>query len=152
MIKRSQQKPTITAGAYSAGDAVGGLLTFDLSLNNFNEATIFTASLVDLGKQSVTINLILFTQTFAATANNAPFDPVDADMDNYLGSIQFAAGNYTAFNDSSACSVLAIGLAYYSTDPLGRIYGQLHLPVGSAPTYTSTQDLIVTLYALQERG
>jgi len=142
MIKFTQQRPTITAGAYSSGDAIGGLLTF-----NTASGTIISATLSDLAKQSSAIDLVLFSESFTATADNAAFDPWDGAMRNCLGVLSFAAANYAAFNDSSIATLHNIQKAIYSTEGLGKIYGQL-ISRGT-PTYASTEDLAVSLWIAQ---
>lgn len=142
--------PTITAGAYSAGDALGGLLTFATANRSSGLAiTILSAQILDLHKQSAATDLVLFDRTFTATADNDPFDVGDADLPNWRGAIEFVAGDYFAFNDSSAASwpqttansgfpILLNGTS---------LFGQL--VTRGTPTYNTTSDITVGLTILQ---
>lgn len=137
------QTPTITAGAYSIGDAVGGLLTFaDAALGNGREAEIKTLVIVDRGQQEVALDLVLFDRTFTATVDNAAFDPTDADLANTIGMIPVLPEHYTRFVDNSLAMIRPVGL-YFTTGANANIYGQL--VVRGIPTYASTGDLTVKL-------
>ncbi|MDZ4766519.1 MAG: hypothetical protein SGI73_18435 [Chloroflexota bacterium] len=126
--------PTITAGAYSSGDALGGKLTF--MLGSLSSGVIQSLRLVDLAKQNAEIDLVLFGADFSATADNAVFDPSDADLANCLGAIKIANSSYASFNDSALASVYGIGLTFQTGS---AIYGQL--VVRGTPTYASTSDI-----------
>lgn len=145
--------PTITAGIYSAGDALGGLLTFSSSLYFRHETgVILTATLIDKAKQDSATDLVLFNQTFSATSDNDAFDPSDADLLNCLGVINIGASDYADFNDSSIATVRNIGLIVgtegqtLSTDQ--TLYGQL--VTRGTPTYTTTSDVVISIGTLQD--
>lgn len=136
--------PTITAGAYSANDAVGGLLTFAdaFGVNAGNDprgAILDSVVITDLGKQDVQLDLVLFSKTFTATADNAALDVADADLPNCLGVIKLT--DYADFNDSSVVTKAGIGLVIKNTGSDGSLYGQL--VTRGTPTYASTSDLTV---------
>lgn len=133
--------PTITAGAYSSGDALGGLLTFENVVEADGDGfTIDGFVITDLGKQSANIDLVLFDDSFTATADNAAFDPSDTDLLKCLGVIP--SGAYSEFNDSGVMRRSGIG---FNGVLVGTsLYGQL--VVRGTPTYTSTTDLTVRLY------
>ena len=138
--------PTISAGAYSALDAVGGLLTFtglfkEQSAGGINLRMVIT----DKSKQSKGLALILFNQTFTATADNAAFDPSDADLLNCIGDIEVASGDYQAFADNSMVTG-ETNISMRSVTVNGTIFGQLYLPADT-PTYVSTSDIQVRLIA-----
>ena len=137
------QTPTITAGAYTIGDAVGGLLTFaDAALGNGREGEISTLIIVDRGQQEAAFDLVLFDGTFTATADNAVFDPSDADLANTIGMIPVLPEHYTRFFDNSMAMIRPVGL-YFTTGANANIYGQL--VVRGIPTYASVGDLTVKL-------
>jgi len=141
--------PTITAGAYSAGDAVGGLLEFEGVASPYDRgAIIVAATLIDKAAQKALMRLILFDRTFTPTADNAPFDPTDADLANVLKYLTFAATDYISFNDNSMAQRLGdLGDAVLASVVLAEggtsLFGQL--VTGGTPTYASTSDLIVKL-------
>jgi hypothetical protein len=133
------QTPTITAGAYVAGDAVGGLLTFANAARSQHTGVVTTVVVSDLAAQGVDLELVLFGATFTATADNAPFDPSDADLLNRVGVIPI--DNHFAFNDNGISQRRNVGLWFQSQSE--NLYGQL--VTRGAPTYASTSDLRVTL-------
>ncbi len=141
--------PTITAGAYSALDAVGGLLTFAGAARvTGGSILIHTVVVTDLAKVSAALVLVLFDRTFTATADNGAFDPSDADLANCIGSIPIATTDYQALNDNGVATVRGVGLGPLTL--LGTsLFGQLMLPSGSAPTYASTADLTVKVGVVQ---
>lgn len=140
------QTPTITAGAYAANDAVGGLLTFA----NAGRATglggvIKNMVIIDDAQQDVGLELWLFDQTFTPTANNAPFNPSEADLENLIAVITTADG---AWFDSASQGVADVE-ASKRYDPVGTsLFGQL--VTRGAPTYAATDDLTVKIMLLQD--
>ncbi len=144
-VVRLQQDPTVTAGIYSANDAVGGLLTFAGIAPNFGGGSCILESVVilDEAKQSIAIDLVLFSETFTAAADNAIFSPSDADLLNCLGVISLAAGDYAAFEDTSLATVRNLGLPIKLTGASGSLFGQL--VTRGTPTYAATTDIEVAV-------
>ena len=145
------ETPTVTAGAYSALDAVGGKLEFEDVRTAFsNHGHIVRAMLSDKGKQSSLLHLILFSEDFTATADNAAFAVSDADLLNVVAVIDFTAANYVDFDANSFCTTgfsgVVMELPFTLVEGGSSIFGQLFAGVGSTPTYTSTSDLAVTLH------
>lgn len=140
--------PTITAGAYAAGDAVGGKLTFsNVADGSGRSILINTLVLKDLAKQLASLQLVLFNQDFTATLDNDPFDPTDADLANCCGIIPITGSDYGSFNDNAVAVVRSVGLEL-ALSGSNDLYGQL-FTVSSTPTYASTSDISVTLVGLQ---
>lgn len=137
------QTPTISTGAYTAKDAVGGKLTF--AVEGRGSGVIHTVTVVDDAAQSAELVLVLFNQSFTATADNAAFDPSDADLENCIGKVKILATDYQALNDNAVASVLAVGLPYQTKAGLS-LYGQLMCT--GTPTYASTGDLTIKLHVL----
>lgn len=144
-----QSVPVITAGAYSSGDALGGKLTFtDVTTDKAGHGSIQGVSLVDLAKQAIACDLVLFNADFTATTDKTAFDPTDADLAaSFLGIVPIVAGDYSSFNDNCA--------AYKEknipfTLPVGTttLYGQL--VTRGTPTYASTSDIKVRLHVLKD--
>lgn len=142
------QTPTISAAAiYTAGDALGGLLTFaDAVLAPGMGAEILKIVIIDNDGELAPIDLVLFNQTFAPTADNAAFDPTDADMQNCIGFIDVVAADYTNFTDNSvAASTNDLRMPFAFTLVTGGtgLFGQM--VVRSTPTYTAIDDLTVNI-------
>jgi hypothetical protein len=139
------QTPTITAGAYTAGDALGGLLTFAGAARLAGGRGMITkVTIVDDALQSAPIDLVLFDRTFTATADNAPFDPSDADMQNCLGFIPVANTDYAEFTDNGVAtkaSGLQMPFEFQLAPGVTSLFGQLVIRVGD--TYAATDDITV---------
>lgn len=143
-VIRLTATPTITAGAYVANDAVGGLLTFANAARSSGGSIIIEGiTIVDEASQAAALELVLFDQTFTNTADNAAFDPTDADLANVIGVI--AVSTYYTFTDNSVATRFGLGLACKLSGT--SLFGQL-LTRG-APTYVATDDITVILHVTQ---
>lgn len=139
--------PTITGGAYSAKDAVGGLLTFaNAARVSGGSGVVHAVTIIDNDSEAAELVLVLFDQTFTATADNAPFDPSDADLANCIGKITISSTDYQAFNDNAVAQVRNVGLPFKLTGT--SLFGQLMCTGG--PTYTAVSDLTIKLHILQD--
>lgn len=142
--------PTITAGAYVVGDALGGLLTFtNASHGNNLSGSVEAVRIVDRAQQLVALDLVLFDQTFTNTADNAAFDPTDADMENHVGTINLPAASYFDFNDNAAVYVVPSPAVPFVTVGTPNLFGQLVVRSGP-PTYAATSDIRVRLYVQRD--
>ena len=140
------QTPTITAGAYTAGDALGGLLTFANAVRAAGRGAVITkVVIIDTANQEAPVDLVLFNQTFTPTADNAAFNPSDADLANCIGYIDVAATDYSSFNQDNAVAAKSSGLGMpFPIVLVGTsLFGQM--VVRDAPTYAATDDLIIKL-------
>lgn len=137
------QTPTITAGAYTAADAVGGLLTFEKAVSVYKgDARIVKVVIIDDAKQDENLILHLFDRTFTAMADNAAWSPSDADMQHSIGHIEIPAANYMpGANNSHATVECEFDFALVAGGT--SLFGQLEC-VGT-PTYAATDDLTVKL-------
>ena len=145
-MKVIKETPTITAGAYSSLDAVGGLLEFEDARTSYNNAgTIIQAILIDDAKQLAILYLVLFDRTFTATADNAAFAVSDADLQNVIGVIEFATADYVSINANCYAQKLAFkDLPFVLIEGGTSLFGQLFVKT-STPTYVATDDIAVKL-------
>ncbi len=145
--------PVITTDAYTAGDALGGLLKFENVLFNPKRTGVaLSLTIIDKASQDAETELVLFSETFTATADNAAFAPSDADLLNCLGTISVGAGNYATFSANSAGTKPNAGLGLHSTEDYreneaSSIYGQL--VTRGTPTY-AVGDIQIKLTVLQD--
>lgn len=108
LLSRAQKRcdflisvPT-TAGAYAAGNVVGGLLTIDSSngVVGPSEEPQLAAKLCDLvvidnANQGLQLDIFLFNQAPATAMNDkAAFGPSAADMKSCVGVVSVAAADY----------------------------------------------------------
>lgn len=135
--------PTITAGAYAAGDAVGGLLTFANAASVYKgDGRVTKVVISDKGAQKAALDLYLFDRTFTETADNAAWDPTDADILNQIGVIHILAAEYGQGADNAVSST-DCDLDFVLVSGGTSLFGQL-VAVGT-PTYASTSDIQVTI-------
>ncbi len=132
--------PTITAGAYSAKDAVGGKLEFD---GVGNKGHITSLTIIDNASQAAELVLNIFDRDFTATADNSPYDPSDADQANCLFHIRIIASDYQLNNDNGQATLQGLWLPYKCYGDATKLYGQL-MCIGG-PTYAATTDLTAKL-------
>lgn len=139
--------PTVsTSPAYTAKDAVGGIMTFANAVGVSGGTGILQAvTVVDLSQQMPALDLVLFDQTIAGTVtDNSPFDPTDGDLANVIAVIPIAF--WYDFNDNSVA--YRGGLAYAFKANATSIFGAL--VARGTPTFVGTSDIIVILEILQD--
>jgi hypothetical protein len=115
------QTPTITAGAYSAKDCVGGLLTFaNATRVTGGSAVLNTVLIIDNDDEKAGLELWLF---------------------KFIGMVPIPTADYGSLANNGAATVRGVGLEFASAST--SIYGQLKCT--GTPTYTATSDLTVVL-------
>lgn len=133
--------PTIATGAYSANDAVGGLLTFVNALNQPRFAgEIVGLTVIDRAAQDAPLVLQLFDRTFTPTADLDPYNPSDADIANAIANIPIAAADYFG---GSGNTVAIISLSIPVDIGAGSLFGQLFTQ--GTPTYGADDALTLKL-------
>jgi len=142
-IVEISQTPTVNASAYDAGDCVGGLLTFA------NAASVYKGSgilrkvvIVDQAKNSAILDLHLFNQTFTAGADDAAWDPSDADNLNAIGCIHIVAADWENGSDNGVATVECY-FPFTLVSGGTSLFGQLSC-VGT-PTLAAINDITVKL-------
>lgn len=140
--------PTVTAGAYTAGDAVGSLMTFEnITCSNMQKGQITSVQVTDKSDNAVEYDLILFKSLPGGTfTNDAPVDPLDDDLLLMLPFIHLADTDRVSFADngmSSLASLFSNASGYSATSLPGIIYAVLKTE--DTPTYGSTSDISVIL-------
>ena len=136
---------TISTSAYTAGDVVGGLLTFDVS--GAPEGSLITrALLVDDDNEKAELTLYLFNASPTAIDDAAPFAPVVADLKKLITKVTFAVADYVTVNSNAYA--LKEDLNDMIPANTGSIYG--YLVCTATPTYTATSDLWLAIDLLAE--
>lgn len=98
-------QPTITAGPYTAGDALGGRIELPYAvLEQGGSGVITKITVVDDANQRVPMDFVFFNQAFTATVDNAPFAPSVADLENCLGFVDFLGTDYSQFTANAVGS------------------------------------------------
>jgi hypothetical protein len=143
------QKPTITAGAYAANDAVGGLLTFALAGRTVSGggSILTNVVIVDDAGQDAELELWLFDRTFTAMVDNAAWAPAEADLENLIAviSTEDSGQGWLAAGTPSAIDIECMK----RLDLAGTsLFGQL--VTRGTPTYAATDDVTVKVMLLQD--
>ena len=134
--------PVIDTALYTTGDALGAVTSFP---NVPEHGTIMGFSLIDLDSESANytvIKLFLFKAEIAGVANNAAFDPTDAELSECLGVISLTVSTDAhVLVDNTILEAANIGLPYWAQS--GRLYFQLQVIGG--PTFTAVTDIKVAI-------
>ena len=136
--------PTITGGAYSVDDAIGGRMEFT-GAKYLGGVLIESVTIIDKASVHGEIDIVFFSKTFTATADNDVFAPSDADLANAVGGIKIRSTDYIAFSTNSLACV-ASNMVYLNAPASGSdmsLWAQM--VVRGAVTYASTSDLIIKL-------
>lgn len=137
---------TTTAGAYSASDVVGGLITIP-----FADGIIRRIKVVDDDNQGAALDLYLFSGAPTAIADNGAFATAFtlADHKKWIRKLSIATGDWQTINSNKTAFV-----AYQSSENLGidfasddgvNIYA--YIVCTGTPTYTSTAGLYIKFTA-----
>ena len=142
------QTPTVTAGAYSANDAVGGLLTFANAGRVATGSGIIKSVLIlDDAGQDVELELWLFDATFTAMSDNAGWAPSEADLRKLVAIISTEDGAWFAAGTPSAARI-ETSQGYNLAAAGTSLFGQL--VTRGTPTYAATDDVTVIIGLLQD--
>jgi len=136
--------PTITGGAYTANQAVGGLMEFpNCVLASGRGGILQVVKITDDAGQNAALDLLMFDRTFTPTADQSTIAILEADAENTLGVVSISAGNYARLGATvpSVATRAGLGLAFKLNGT--SIFAQL--VTRGAPTYVATDDLTVTL-------
>jgi len=140
------QQPTITAGAYSAGDAVGGKLTFANAARTSGGGGIITnLRIIDDAGQDAELELWLFDQDFTAMSDNAAWAPSEADLENWVMTISTTGDTWRSAGTPSTIDIDFVkGYVCNGT----ALYGQL--VTRGTPTFAATDDLTAKLTMIRD--
>ena len=140
--------PAVTAGVYTAGDAVGGLLTFaDAARVSGGGGVIKNIIIIDDAGQDAELELWLFDRAITAMSDNAPWAPSEADLENFIGAIstEDSTQGWLAAGTPSAIDV-EVSRRY---DLNGTsLFGQL--VTRGTPTFAATDDVTLKVGLLQD--
>jgi len=140
------QTPTVTAGAYSANDAVGGLLTFaNAALVAGGGGVTKDFLILDDNGQDAEMELWLFSETITAMADNAPWAPSEADLRNLIAIISTSDGDWFAAGTPSVARI-EVSQRYDCTGT--SLFGQL--VTRDTPSFAATDDVTVIAGLLQD--
>lgn len=131
--------PTVsTSPAYTAGDVVGGKLTFTNALRIVSGSGVIQSfTILDLSNQGAALRLFLFDADFTVAADNAAWAFNSADYGKLLGFIDILTTDYITV-DTKKIAMIRTGFAVKASGT-ANLYGVL-VAVGT-PTYATTTAL-----------
>ena len=138
------QTPTVTAGAYTVGQAVGGLLTFSgLLRSTATTGTLQKALLTFNDTQTPVVDLILFNAAPTATTitDHSTFSLAAADVTKVVGVIHIT--DSSAAGTPTLAQALQLQLPFIVGTAGASLYGVL--VTRAAITLGSTSDVSVAL-------
>ena len=142
--------PTLSLGAYSAGDQVGGLLTLENALDSSSDtATVISVVVVDKAQQKAALDILFFNaQPTLLSSDNGALSISDSEMSGkFIGRVLIDASLYRDTQTSSDATVAPVGLmvqGYRSETLYAVVQSQ------GTPTYTSTSDLTFRVAIAQD--
>jgi hypothetical protein len=143
--------PAVTASsAYSAGNSVGGLITFPGALRVTNGTGIIESfTLVDKSNSAAAMTLIIFNvNPTGATLTDKTAFVYGANILNVLGQVSIATTDYVTTNSIAVATKTSLGLAVRGAAANTNLYGAL-VTTGT-PTFASTSDISMFLGTLQD--
>ena len=136
------QTPTLSTAAYTAGDAVGGLLTFaNAALDTGGGGIINSVVLIDDSGQDDDMELWLFDTAITAIADAAAWALTEAQLHTLITIVKLTSAGWAASGTPSANVTAIFGQRYYCTGK--NLYGQL--VCRGTPTFTAVDDITVRL-------
>lgn len=145
---RLAQTPTVSiTPAYTAKDAVGGLLTFASAARySGGSVRLESVQILDKGEAMGAVDLILFDRTLTAPTDNALFSPTDAEAANCVGVIRLAAATEEITLGTNDVWHKTVGTSFplFGTDLFGVLVAR------AAMTLVSAADLTVSLNLYQD--
>ena len=134
--------PTIATGAKAANDVIGNKMVIPVPCPIASGpqgpiGIIQTFTLTDKDKLSGRIALVLFNEDFTDVGDGNPFNPSNAEMENFFGRLHVDTNHWLVFLNNAEATRSAYGLAGKVKG--GKLYGQF---VAIAALTTATADAI----------
>ena len=135
--------PTVTAGGYSAKDVVGGLLTFANAASVYKGSGVIRKCVIKNNANVADLLMVnLFSQAPAVIADNAPYDPTDAEMAYCIGVFPIVAADYVLGTDNGVATKL---LEFPFVLVAGGTSLYAYVSTVATPTYAAVTDFAITL-------
>lgn len=145
-----QQTPTIsTSPNYTAGDCLGGLLTFaNAARTSGGGGTVQGIGITNLdGGLTPQMRIYFARETFTSSGDNSAWDPSDSDLAKMIAWVDLLSCNWAALTDNSF-------LYYPCYVPFKltgtSLFAQLTFEDATGDAFTSTSDLEITLTGSQD--
>lgn len=138
--------PTVTLNAYTAGDVVGGLMTFTVSGSRPASGEIRKIVLVDDANQKEQYTLLIHDDTPSTIANDAAYAPTVADLKLIIDEVVVATADWSSWN-SNAVAIIGsyedgeMHIPFHTED--GKLY--MYLVATDTPDYAAATDLTIIM-------
>jgi len=133
--------PGITAGAYAAGDVVGGLIIFDFK--EMFGGTLRSIKIIDVAEQDEAFKVYLFDRQPTTIDDNDPFTLSLSDWQKWVGTITVSASDYESLNNIAGADSDSWAIDFASSG--GLLYA--YFVTTGTPTYAAATDLSIRAYA-----
>lgn len=144
--------PTITAGAYVAGNCVGGILTLTNLLRVGGPGTGIWQSMlvIDKGNQKAPLDVLLFDSnpSGGTYTDHVAISSLTTDLSKLIRRVSIAATDYVTVNGVAIADLSSIARIIKGAAAATTLYAVLN--TSGTPTYASTSDLTVRFGALQD--
>lgn len=140
--------PTVTAGAYTGGDIMGGLLTFNVSKIAENPVLITGVQVACKAAVTPNLKLILFSADPSSTTktDNAAYSLAAADAFKVITVIDLSGETWVDHGTPNTIEKTNLGIVADLVSETGALYALLIDDTGV--TLTSTSDIQVRLRGL----
>lgn len=139
--------PVITAGAYSAGDVVGGLITLDVSSAG-GGGVIRRLMLIDDDNEGAVLTIYFFDAAPDTVADNGAFAPSVADLKKMIGNVAIAAADYLTLNSNKIVTKDGDDLNIDYETKSGNLYA--YIVCTGTPTYAAITDYTLRVTVWQD--
>jgi len=145
-VKEVSVTPTVGTDAYTAGDVVGGLMSFQFTGHHPFDGIIRSVRLVDDYAQSEEYTLYIFNQKPSTIADDAAFAPTEADLLKLVTTVAVATGDWAEINSNDWALLgehedTAMGVYVHSYNGYLYMYAQ----AADTPDYNAADDLTITM-------
>jgi hypothetical protein len=137
--------PTVTAGGYTAGDVIGGLVTLTFQTAG-GWCALDDIVLVDDADSISSITIHVFNQTPSTIADNAAYAPTEADLKKKVAKVTITSFD-TEGSDRWGQAAPNITKKLISL-PDNALY--FYIVATAAPTFAATDDLYIRVSVIAE--
>lgn len=143
---------TVTAGAYSSGQCVGGKITFPNAFDQkmTGKGIIVSMMVFDLSQNGSAYDFVFFSANPVATTftDNATLDIADGDLSKVVAVGSLLSTDAVGFNDDGLSFKHSIAIPVFTSPQTNILYAGL--VCRGTPTYAATTDVTVQVAILQD--
>lgn len=148
LVTSGQSSLTVsTSPAYSSGDCIGGLLTFQVPPGSF---ALQSVTVTDVDAQAPALSVIFFESTPAGTTTDNTALTISTDRLKILGVVAVAATDYVAVGGVSIATVKPGAFTLQPTSGNTTLYAAIGTT--STPTFTNTTTKFAVRVGLVENS